>query len=413
VISDAHYTGDIDIFLKYWDKVESVLRNLRGFRNRALTLPKDHLAYGMLAATENGDLCATSVECGTTYGDTGEKHSYDGVVTGDKAMDCHTSVPMYDISFGTVRGFQAMGPLLQQLGKKHSRPDISVEGTKLVQDAKDLHADINTSLQRSIVHNVDEHGKVGQGNLSCYPSWPGAGQCGGGNICTSGTYKFPSRDMCGGGTGPGAPMPTVWQYSGAFNSGNMGRGWLINDNPPHAIAQVFDQSTNQMSRGTWTSVEVPALGLNNGLGTGISTWTGMMYAVKLKQLLLWEHPAENVLWVGRACPRVWLAPGERISMNNATTAYGRISIVIEAAAASAGHYYVSLKPSERFVASPPPGGIALRIRSPLFTEGKRIMAATVGGKPVPASAINATAETVSFATLPVVGDLASITVTVA
>eukprot|EP01045_Picozoa_sp_COSAG04_P005839 COSAG04_NODE_277_length_18399_cov_3.036066_6_plen_94_part_00 len=28
----AQYTGDIDIFLKYWDKVESVFRNLRGFR---------------------------------------------------------------------------------------------------------------------------------------------------------------------------------------------------------------------------------------------------------------------------------------------------------------------------------------------------------------------------------------------
>lgn len=84
---------------------------------------------------------------------------------------------------------------------------------------------------------------------------------------------------------------------------------MINDDPPSAIAHVFDQSANAMSRGTWTSVEVPAYGLNNGQGTGISTWTGMMFAVKLKQLLLWEHPATNTLWIGRAMPRVWLAPG--------------------------------------------------------------------------------------------------------
>ena len=98
------------------------------------------------------------------------------MVTGNKAMDCHTSVPMYDISFDTVRGFQAMGPLLQALGKKHSRPDIEAEGVKLVQEAKELHADIRTSLQRSVVRNVDENGRVGQGNLTCYPSWPGAGK---------------------------------------------------------------------------------------------------------------------------------------------------------------------------------------------------------------------------------------------
>ena len=80
-----------------------------------------------LACTRVANLKRIYLLC-QTYGDVGEKHSYDGVVTGNKAMDCHTSVPMYDISFDTVRGFQAMGPLLQALGKKHSRPDIEAEG---------------------------------------------------------------------------------------------------------------------------------------------------------------------------------------------------------------------------------------------------------------------------------------------
>ena len=50
-------------------------------------------------------------------------------------------------------------------------------------------------------------------------------------------------------------------------------------------------------------------------------------------------------------------------------------------------------------------------RSPLYAEGKRIAAATAGGKPVPASAINATAVTLT--TVSDVGSLASVTVAVA
>jgi hypothetical protein len=44
----------------------------------------------------------------------------------------------------------------------------------------------------------------------------------------------------------------------------------------------------------------------------------MMFAVKFKQLLLWEHPATNTVWIGRAMPRVWLVPG---GMHNASTAF--------------------------------------------------------------------------------------------
>lgn len=104
----AEYTNDLEIFLVYFDNVLAVFKNLRAFRSRGLTLPKEHPAYGMMAATENGDLCATSIQCGTTFREVAEKHSYDGVVTGDAAMDCHTSVPMYDINFGTVRDFMGM-----------------------------------------------------------------------------------------------------------------------------------------------------------------------------------------------------------------------------------------------------------------------------------------------------------------
>ena len=52
----------------------------------------------------------------------------------------------------------AMGPVLQKVGQQYNRSDIIEEGKKFVQEGKELHADILTSLERNALHNVDEHG---------------------------------------------------------------------------------------------------------------------------------------------------------------------------------------------------------------------------------------------------------------
>jgi hypothetical protein len=142
----------------------------------------------------------------------------------------------------------------------------------------------------------------------------------------------------------------------------------------------------------------------------------MQYAVQLKEILLWTHPDTQTTWIGRAIPREWLNPGERISLINATTFFGRISFVIKAASATPGHYHVNLTLSDRFAAAPPAGGIALRLRAPGFLQGQKISGATLGGVALPASAINATAEVVMFSAADLATkrkDLQSITVTVA
>ena len=114
---------------------------------------------------------------------------------------------------------------------------------------------------------------------------------------------------------------------------------------------------------------------------------------------------------------------ERIYLSNATTAYGRVFLTIQSVSASSSsaeddnaawqQYHVNLTLSQRFAAVPPPGGLAVRIRAPGYLNGKRISAVLVGGKALSASAINATAETVFFPTLPTVAaDLENIIVTV-
>ena len=81
----------------------------------------------------------------------------------------------------------------------------------------------------------------------------------------------------------------------------------------------------------------------------------MQFAVQLKHIMLWMHPDTSTVWIGRALPREWLKPGERISMTNATTFYGRLSFVIEAAVS---RFHVNVTLSARFAAAPPPGGLA-------------------------------------------------------
>ena len=107
--------------------------------------------------------------------------------------------------------------------------------------------------------------------------------------------------------------------------------------------------------------------------------------------------------------------GERVSLSHATTAFGRLSFIIEAARTTPGHFHVNITLSERFATTPPVGGIALRVRAPGFLEGQKIRRATMGGKPLAASAINATAEVImlSPSDLGSAEGLQSITVTVA
>ena len=47
-----------------------------------------------------------------------------------------------------MRCFRALGPVLQKVGAKHNRPDITSEGVKIAQEAEELLEDINNSLDK-------------------------------------------------------------------------------------------------------------------------------------------------------------------------------------------------------------------------------------------------------------------------
>ena len=393
----VHYTGDTEIVLRFFDKIIMPSTVNRALIKRAKKLGPSHKAFGIPAVNDNGDLWATGVECGTTFGMAMTAHEYDGAVNNNVAADCHITMPWYDSALNIALGWKELGPVLVQAGGNSSRPDIVAEGKQMIADSEDLIANIATSLNRSKGVKTDNM-KIY--NLTCYPGWAGGPIPPHDNICGSGSqYKFPSRDMCSGcSDGPLGMAPDI------YTSGEYHGTWektMMEDDVFGVIRQVFSSSAFSMTRGTWTSAEVPSSGLDQ-IGTGVSPWVGMQHAAGLKSLLVWNDPRDGMpLWIGKAIPRAWLAAGERIEVQNATTRWGRLSFSIEATSSA---YTVNL--------ALPPGccdsGVKVRIRAP---SPKKLVGATVGGKP---AIINATEETVLLpSALPPPSDLANIIVNVA
>ena len=155
------------------------------------------------------------------------------------------------------------------------------------------------------------------------------------------------------------------------------------------------QGSHVMTRGTWTGAEIPGSGAIGG--TGVSTVTSSNWATGLTHLFVFDqperssYPFKRCLWLGKGIPRAWLIPGERIGAEGLPTRYGgRVSLVIDSVVSDSFRVNITLPQKFRW----PELGIKLRLRSPAFLTGRRISAATVGGKPW--DGFNATEETLSF-----------------
>ena len=113
-------------------------------------------------------------------------------------------------------------------------------------------------------------------------------------------------------------------------------------------------------------------------------------------MLVFEEPETHTLWLGKAVPRDWLAPGESaLLVEQATTRYGRVTFSLAVAELANGNYsvYGNITLPAVFASHPPEGGLRLRIRAPLEHAGKLSMV-SVGGKAW--AGFDAAAETVDF-----------------
>ena len=131
----------------------------------------------------------------------------------------------------------------------------------------------------------------------------------------------------------------------------------------------------------------------------------------MKLMLCYEEPESRTLWLGKATPRDWLAPGEApLSAARLTTRYGRVSfnmsggVGVHGAGEDGGAYTVraSVAVPASFATAGPSGGLRVRLRVPLAYAGK-LSGVTVGGAAW--SAFDAAEETVDFSAAALTADV--------
>ena len=399
------YTKDpTRILVRYFNNTMWLVNSLRAIRAQAKQYPQDNPSHGIPAGDTIDDVPGSSVECGTTFG----RSVYDGK-GGLPKGDCLTQLPFYGISFGMVWGFRALGAVYQQMGG-----DFAQEGAKMLAEAEELRLDVIASIQRSKVPVVSRMGR----NETCFPGIAGWGTC---TTDRHGkpNYTPPTIDIVAGplqcqvrcratllGSAEGEALLAEIVASDRRSDDSWDyHSNLEKDNVHRAQIALYDRAANQLTRGTWTGAEVAGHGLSS-VGSGASTVTSSTIPGQFKQLIVYDHPTTKELWLGRATPRDWLAPGERVALRGAPTRGGRIDLEIRSAASG---FAVNISLPSDFTW--PTGGLVLRLRSPSF-PGKKLAQATVGGKAVAAAAINATDETVRFQA-PEAGGLQSVAVTLA
>merc|ERR1712224_1033906 len=99
-----------------------------------------------------------------------------------------------------------------------------------------------------------------------------------------------------------------------------------------------------------------------------ATPAGLTAPILLKWLLVWEDPIAHTLWFAKALPRVWLADGESLFVDRATTAYGRVSFSFRSAIGDRNQNQTVAAnltlPADWGNGRGPAGGCRLRLRVP-------------------------------------------------
>ena len=90
-------------------------------------------------------------------------------------------------------------------------------------------------------------------------------------------------------------------------------------------------------------------------------------------MLVFEEPASNVIWLAKGTPLAWLEDGQSITVSNAPTRWGRLSVNLRSHL-QAGKIEAGLE----LPAAPAGACLKLRLRVP---EGRRIRSVSMAGKP--------------------------------
>ena len=127
--------------------------------------------------------------------------------------------------------------------------------------------------------------------------------------------------------------------------------------------------------GTWIAPESTPIDRTKS-SPSFATPAGLTAPLFLKWMLLFEDPDTHTLWIAKALPRVWLSQGLAVRMDNAPTAYGKITFKMESSIDVDNLVKVNVTISRGLtLSSAAAGGLKIRIRAP---SRQQIAAVTLG-----------------------------------
>ena len=291
-----------------------------------------------------------------------------GLVFGSPEADTRKEVDYYYSGDAwTWRGWTEMGRVLRDMGDEAMKD----RGEALLNECQTYRADVERSIQKSLIQRGDElfvppiagfdkpFKTMTQDRFASYtnyrywiemlsagflkPTWHDAviayRQTQGGELL--GTTRFTDH-------------LDDWPFAG------YGYGLLLRDRVrPYLLGLYGDLSTHRM-RDTFTAYEqVDIKGRETrSYRADYCVPAQLVTPLMVRWMLVFEEPDADVLWLCRATPRPWLAPGERIEVKNAATRWGLVSFSVLRKRDG------SLSATIELPTSPFPAEIRLRLRRP-------------------------------------------------
>jgi hypothetical protein len=359
----ANYTGDDELLLRHRHRLDAVANVLLGMRAKALLLPPEDPACGVIAGWSEADACLDP-----------DPPRY--------------MQPYLSNNTEAARGFEDLGAVWEKIGARKHQSELARWGRKLRREARLLQQDTQKAIQRSLLTNTQPpclpaiagarepfHIAVARDKLDpqfrsyrAYMEMLYSGNLTRQQVETIVNYRAAHHDIVLG-------MPTVYGYNthewGGFLSYGHGYGLMQYDLTREYLLLLYSLMAHQYTRGTWTAPETRNFDPNQFAAPYCSP-AQMAVPLLTRWMLVFEDPQSDVLWLAKGTPRAWLEDGRSIAVSNAPTRWGPVSFRLLSHLAN-GKIEATLDlPGRR-----PAPRVNLRLRVP---AGHRIGSVQVDGK---------------------------------
>ena len=359
----ANYTKDYALLLKHRHRIDAVTRLLLSMREKALKLPPDDPAYGMIAAWSEAD----------SWSD---------------PDDARYMQPYFSNSTEAERGFRDLGKVWEQIGKRSSKQEMVTWGQRLQQESKAIGKDVQNSISRSILKDTQP---------TCLPAIAGAKEpfyvaltrdpldpqvrsyrafmemLYSGNLTKEQVEMVVNCRTAHGEMILGIPAAFGYDHGWVgFLTYGHAFGLLQHDHDREYLLTLYSIMAHHYTRGTWTAPEGRVITAPETPVAAYCTPAQLVVPMMTRWMLAFEDPQSETLWLAKGTPRTWMEDNKKISVRNAPTRWGHVSFSVTSK--------VNQGKVEGQVVLPASFGATVKVRMRL-PEGHRIQSATVNGKP--------------------------------